>query len=166
MNARWMTILAVVVAMTVVLSACGGGEDSTSASAAGESDGSSPPSKAEFVKQAAAACASERENSFEQIAAYTEKHGSEGLSQAALSRKAIRSVLLSVIAAELNDLQELGAPAGDEQELEAMLAAEQAALDEAKANKRKLEDVEDYFAKADKELQAYGLEECTKGTGD
>lgn len=83
-----------------------------------------------------------------------------------MARKAIRTVLLSVIAAEINDLQKLGAPEGDEQEIEAMLAAQEAALDEAKANKRKLEDVEDYFAEADKELRAYGLDECTKGTGD
>jgi hypothetical protein len=160
-----MTVLAIAMAFAVFASGCGG-DDSTSASAAGESDGSSSLSKAEFIKRAAAACASERENSFEQIATYSEKHRSDGLPEAVLAKRAVRATLLSIIAAELDDLQKLEAPAGDEQEVEAMLAAQQAALNEAKANKRKLEDVEDYFTDADKELQAYGLDECTKGTGD
>lgn len=159
-------VLAIAMAFAVFVSACGGNDDSTSASAAGESDGNSSLSKAEYIKRAAAACASERENSFAQIAAYTEKHRSDGLSEAVLAKKAVKAVLLSIIAAELDDLRKLGAPAGDEQKVEAMLAAEQAALDEAKANKKKLEDVEDYFVQADMELKAYGLDECTKGSGD
>ena len=165
MKARLMTILAAVIAIGAIGVGCGG-DESTSAEAGGDSGGTSSSSKAEFIKQASAACADQRKNTLSRIAAYSEKHQSEGLSEAELGQRAIRVVILSTIAGEIDALKQLDAPSGDEQEIEGIMAAQEKALDEARARAHKsYDDIEDYFVKASAELTDYGLPECSKGTG-
>jgi hypothetical protein len=161
-NAWLTTTLAAAMAVAVIAMGCGSDEDSGSASAGD----SSSLSKAEFVKQANAACLKPRETALQEVAAYSQKHRSEGLSDTLLGRKAIKVVLLKTFEEEIAALRALGAPEGDEEEIDAMLAATQSALDEAKElPKTSSKEVESYFGDADKKLRQYGLTGCTKVSG-
>lgn len=154
-----MTTLIAAIGIVAVALGCGGDDDSSSADAAGDSLG-----KAAFVKQANEACLEEREDSFEQVAAYQKKHRGEGGSQEEQMRRAIRAVLLSTIAAEIADLEALGMPEGDEQQVEAILASLEDAHEEAEEQTKTdpSKEVEDYFGAANKKLAGYGLESCQK----
>lgn len=182
LSTRLKTMCAVAIAIVAVTAVgCGGGSDSTSSSSSaggGTSSsaegGSSSLSKEEFVKQANAACLEARENSFAKIAAYEQHHRSQGLPQPILTQNAVRAVLLSTIEAEIPALRALGAPAGEEEKVEAMLAAQQAALEKAQKLRNKhyslqaakgfqaSVEIENDFGGPDKEFVAYGLTSCIK----
>jgi hypothetical protein len=149
---------AMAIAALVMMMGCGGGEESSSAG-----DGSPTLSKAAFIKRAGIVCYRARKGAFERVAAYSNKHRSEGLPEAVLTKKAIRAGLISTFDAELAALRKLGAPDGEGEEVEAILASLQTSLDEAKEWKKKsFDEVEDYFVDADKKLQDYGLTRCKK----
>jgi hypothetical protein len=165
LNARLRTVWAIAIAVSVVAIGCGNDDESSSASGSGTGESSSL-TKAEFVKKANAACTEEREGGFERIAAYTEKHRSEGLPEALLAAKALKVTLLSMIGGELDALRQLEAPLGDEKEVEAMLTTIQAELEKAKEVKLRPElppeAIEDKFPKANKLIRSYGLTSCIK----
>lgn len=160
MNGRLTTILTATAAAAMIAVGCGSDDDATSGSAEGDS---SSLSKETFVKRASAACSRPRESSLERVAAYQAQHRPDGLPKAELNRRAFRAGLLLTIEAEVAALRKLGAPAGDEEEIEAIITALQAALGEAKeGNRKSFDQVEDYFAGTDKMLQEYGLTGCMK----
>lgn len=157
MNARLNMTLAVLIAMAAMTMAmgCGGGGGSTSTAGL---------SKAAFIKQANAACLKEREDSIERVNAYAKKHLSEGLPRGVLTRTAIVAVDLATVEREIADLRKLPPPAEDEEEIEAILAAQQRALEMAKRPQAKSSPkiAVRYFVGANKKLRAYGLTECVK----
>lgn len=151
---RSTTILLAVMGLVAVGVGCG-------------SDESESVSKATFIKRATAVCLKPRINTLQRVASYSEKHKSDGLSNAELGRRAIRVVVLSTIATEIEALRKLETPSGDAQKVEGIIAAQEKALDEAKARTHKsYDDIEDYFGDANKALANYGLAECSKGSGD
>jgi len=138
---------------------CGGGESSTSASALA----SSSISKAAFVKRASAICARDREGTLERVGTYQERHGSDGLSKAALRKRAIIAALSSTIRREIADLGKLPLPRGEEKQVEAILSATQDAMDKARESGTKSpKKFEGYFADVNQKLRDYGLEACGK----
>ena len=162
MNGGLKTTAVAVIAIAVFALGCGGSDDSSSASDSGE-DASGSSSKAVFVKQGNAACLKQRQNAFGQIAAYEEKHRSEGLPEAALRRKAFKVVILATIEDELAALRNLEVPAGDEEEIEAILGAEQEAFDVASGPEtNSYREINSKFRPADEMLRDYGLSDCAK----
>jgi hypothetical protein len=193
LTARSMTLLAAAFVAVVLATGCGGGGgDSTSTGASGsagatagggsesgsnssaesgsggESSGAgglseSSLSKEEYVKQASAACNKEREGLIEEVAAYLEKHGSDNLPEGVLIANMAKQVVLPVVEAEVETVRSFGAPAGDEQKVEALLASQEAAVEEVKGLKtaKSLEEVEAHFDSATKEFRAYGFTACT-----
>jgi hypothetical protein len=161
LKALLATMLVAAIAIAAIVSGCGSDDDSTSSSAASDS---SSLSKAEFVKQANAACLGEREDSLEELATYQQRHRSEGLPEAVLAENAFKAVTLSTIEAEIAALRALGLPTGDDGGVEAILALLQADLDKATKLRAKLssDEVEGYFVNANKKLRGYGLSSCTK----
>lgn len=167
MSYRLGATMAVAMAIVLVAVGCGssGGGEGDSASGSGSAEAvSSSPEQAEFVKQANAACLKEREDTLTQVGVYKNKYSSEGLSEEALTRKAIKTAILQTLEEEINALQELQPPEGDEEKVEAMLAAQQATFEEAKKQQAKLSTaaIEASFADSDEDLRAYGLTSCTK----
>lgn len=162
------------VALTLlVLAGCGGGSgDSTStdgsASPGGPAIKTSSLSKAEFIKQAAKACRQEKKKLVSRAVAYvnrqqskqqrksSEESGLAGVTQA---------VVLPAVKMEIADIRKLGAPVGDESEIEAFLNAEQEAVDSLTKLKRITSRVqmERYFAESAKLARAYGLNACANG---
>lgn len=177
-RAQATLVVAAVIAMAALAVGCGGGSssgsssDSASTSAGGATSASTtqsgtggPLSKAEFVKQASAACLEEGEEVINELIVYTEKHGSEGLAQPKLLAKGVKVVLLPTIEAEIAAVQKLEAPARDAGKIEAMLAEQQAVVDQLrKANKvGSFGEVENRFKAVSKKLKNYGFTACTYG---
>lgn len=152
--------------------AAGGSADSAGGEAAPESSaegGSGAPevaesslSKAEFVKRANALCSKERTKNFKQLTVFAGKHAAEGKPESTLLKDLVREVLLPRIEREIAGIAELGAPAGERAQVEAILEAQQKAVDEAAelANPKTLAQVESYFAKAGAMAKAYGISTC------
>jgi hypothetical protein len=160
--------MALVVAATALVAGCGGDDESSSA-ANDQSDGASVTTssldKAAFIKQASAACAKERKSLISEATAYLEKPAVKKQPEGIAFANMARAVMAPTIEAEIAAVTRLGAPAGDEEEVEAMLAAQQASVEEVKGLKqaKSLEDIEVHFRDATKLYEAYGFEACTNG---
>lgn len=161
-------LLTAIVLVATVAVGCGDDEPS---SGNGESAGggaavtTSSLSHDEFVKQASAACSRERKGLIGEVNAYLTKHDSKGMPETVLFANMIKSVMVPTIEAETEAMRELGAPEGDEEEIEAILASQQEAIDEVKGlkNVKGIEDVEVHFKDVGKELRDYGFTACTNG---
>jgi hypothetical protein len=121
-------------------------------------------SKGEFIEQAGAACLRQRAEIQEKLSSYSEKHSDDDLAPAVLLANSLKAVAVPVVEAELAAIEKLGAPAGDEEEISAILAAERDAVVQArKMQKAKtIATFEKYFAEADRKLKKYGLDSCAK----
>lgn len=176
MDARWTMMLVALLAIAVAVVGCGGGGDSgstgtasagTSSSSseeqASDSETASTSDKATFVKSASVVCKEAREGALERIQAYEKQHKSDGLSEVALGEKSIREVLLATIFAEIEGVRDLEPPAGDEEEIKAIVSEMETTYDEAKANEKlSYTEIEESFGGSDQKLKAYGLVDCAK----
>ena len=94
----------------------------------------------------------------ERMAAYGQKHAGEEKQGESQYAAVVRGVLLPTIETEIAKVAELGAPEGDEEQIEAILAARQEAVDEvAKLNDFDQAEYESHFLDADKLTRAYGF---------
>lgn len=144
-----------------------GSESNSQAGGNGQSGGAveaSSLSKEEFVKQANAACKRESKDLFAEINAYFAKNQTGGSEEERIA-KTIKATMAPVVEAEIAVVRELGAPAGDEAEVEAMLAAQEAGLERLARLKRAkdLGSGEALFGEGAELLRAYGLEDCVAG---
>lgn len=162
MNARLMSLLAAAVAIVAIGVGCGGSDDPNSGSEATETIATSSLSKAAFIKQAREACLREGKGLIGEATAYRREHESEDLPEGVQLANMVKAVILPTVEAQIAAVRELGAPAGDEKEIEALLAAQQAAVDTVRELKsaESLEVVESRFAGAAKKLEAYGFTGC------
>jgi len=122
-------------------------------------------SKAVFVKRANAACSKESKNLIEDVEAYGERRSSEHLPEGVSVANTVKAVVLPIVEAEIAAIRRLEGPPQDRKQIEAMLVAQQSAVDEVKKLKslKSFEEVEDHFSKAAKQLKGYGLTACTTG---
>lgn len=150
MKARQVFFLSVLA--IAILAGCGG-------------DSTSSLDKAEFIKQASAACARERKPLVNEAAAYLEKPAVEKQPNSTALANMSKAVVVPIIEAEIAAVRQLGAPEGDEEEVEAMLAAQQAGVEEVSGlqQAKSMEEVEAHFREATKLYEAYGFEACTNG---
>lgn len=190
MNVRLTTLLAAAFAIVVLALGCGGDDDSGSAGSAangagageggtaqGEDQGGGSNSrdsgeegealttssldKREFVKRASDACSREREDLIEEVEAFAKKHGEKDIPEDVLFTRMARQVMLPTIESEIDAVRKLGAPEGEEEEVEAILAAQQEAVEEARGQKASsYEDVEEHFVDATELYKAYGFTAC------
>lgn len=165
MGVRSTILLVVAVVSVALVAGCGGGDDDSSAAAgsdSGEPISTSSLSKAEFVKQASAACRRERSDLLGDAYKYLGKKTSSGTPQDVAVADLGRTLVVPTVEAEAAAIRKLGAPAGDEEEIEEILAAQQEGIDEVKALKKadSIEVVLEPFADANKKLREYGFTAC------
>lgn len=187
MSARSPILLVALVALAAIVGGCGDDSDSDSATSANEtgadsgagsrsdsgSDSSGPEgaqdegaevttsslSREEFVKRASAACQKEREKILAETAAFVKRLGTEEIPVT----RVVRSVQLPKIEAEIEIIRSLGAPEGDEEEIEEILAAQEVAVEEVRGVEqiKTFNEVEKYFADATEMFRDYGFTACT-----
>ena len=160
-----MILLIAAIAGLTAMTGCGDDDDSASDSDEVQAVAvtTSSLSKAEFLKRAKPLCARKIESILPAIDAYAAKNRSEeNLPAPVRNANLIKAVMAPVAEEQIAVVRKLGAPAGDEKQVEAMLTAQRQAVDEVK----ELETldpnqyVQEYFTDAQNMFRAYGLEEC------
>jgi hypothetical protein len=146
----------------------GGGESTGTASAGGNKETtahSSSLSKAEFVKQANAICTREKTKGLEAMGAYAKQHRGAATGQAKIELigEAIQKVFLPSVQSQVNQIRALGAPAGDEQEVEALLDSLEEAVEKASQGTASSARFGQAFASSGKLAREYGLSDCVYG---
>lgn len=120
-------------------------------------------SKDEYVQKASAGCTKVRKGLTSKASAYISKVSPKGTSEAVIIAKLGKELIVPTVEAEMAVIQKLGAPVGDEEEIEAILAADQQAIDQVKELKKasSIEDVLGLFSDATKAIKGYGFKACT-----
>lgn len=151
-----MALVAVVVLW--VASGCGSGSSSgaTSSESTTTAAPTTPLSKPEFARRANAICrnaaAQRREAQKEAIAKGEEVARSE-------EAKVAMEALVAPVGSMTEELAELGAPKGEEKQVEAIIAAFEAGIESLEANPVSSH-AATAFARADKLAVEYGLTDC------
>jgi len=162
------TIMLVALAAVLAVAAAGCGSDEEGSDAAVQSDGgslaTSPLSKEEYVTRASAACMKRRRRLVPEISVYLEKKSGKELSSGNFA-PVVKDVVVPAFEAEVEAVRALGAPEGDEEEIEAMLADQEAAIEAVRRmrNPRSFRDLEEPFADVSQRLEDYGFAACING---
>lgn len=160
MNIR-LSMVAALVALVAIVAGCGSSSDeSTSEAQSGSTAAARPsPSKAEFIKQANAACEKARAGLAGRVADFEQRReGRKPLAGADM----VHFVYLPTMETQIWRIEELGVPPGEEARIDAMLDAERSGVDAnaVKARVPSIAAAEREFAEADKLFRAYGLHAC------
>jgi hypothetical protein len=131
----------------------------------GDDDNGSSLTKDEFVKRADAICAKGTENLGKELSAYLEQQASTAKTESEVAAEAIQAVVLPEVEAQIEKIESLEVPSGDEGEIEAFLEAQRRAV--ASLEKRKnlslTTDLDPAFQGSGKLAREYGLESCAYG---
>jgi hypothetical protein len=147
---------------TTQSSGAGQAEEPAAGGGQGEGISTSSLNKAQYVKKAAALCRATRKGLLAKVGRYLREHSSDEVSEEVRNAKATRAVILPVIEARQAVLLRLGAPAGDEEEIEAMIAGQESGLNEAESAKTVGSEVgpEEFFIQSNETFKKYGLLDC------
>jgi hypothetical protein len=161
--AKLVPISLIAVLSTALLTAgCGGSSNASDASAASEA----PLTKAEFIKQGDAICEKAHQKIYDEAKKYREVHAKEleKLGGVAAEEKLIRLVMLPAVLEEAKGMEALGAPKGDDKQIESFVAAIERGVEKAKKNPMAAESEFGYgqnpFHNIDIQLREYGFEVC------
>jgi hypothetical protein len=148
MRLRFQTA-ALVVATAALVAGCGGGDASTSS-----------VTKAQFIRQADKVC----EHADQRQEILSRKFSIEGTSNnpsKAEQIRILRAVGLQPLKVEGEELSELGAPEGDEEQVDELVSSFEEAFAEAAAEPLSmLQEPNGPYAQASKLAAAYGLKAC------
>jgi hypothetical protein len=152
-------------AFAVAVAGCGGGDDSTSTTASTGVSGATgasgaPLTKEQFIQQADQIC--QQGNDATQQAANQLFGGQKPTDEQVT--QFVNDSLAPAIQTEIDQIGALTPPAGDEDDIQAMLGAVSDALDQIKQDPSSLlaSDNEGPFAQADQLARDYGLKVCGK----
>jgi hypothetical protein len=141
-----LTVLGLALAAT----GCGGGGDDS-------------PSKAEFIKQADAICKKAHDRFQKKFEAFQFSQGTNVRPTEAQLERFAETTLVPGVQGEIDDVGNLEQPSGDEDQIDAILEAEQTGVDKVKANPAILSPSvkDDPLAKGQQLAKAYGMKECS-----
>jgi len=150
----FIALLAALAAISMIVVGCGGGGDSSSDSAS--------ISKARFVKQADAIC---EKGTKENQAEFEEFAKENGLSEKkeptkAQQEEAVTEIVAPGVQKQIEEIDALGAPEGDEKQVEAIVAAVEDGVEEIEDDPAALTEGENPLAKGSKLAKEYGLQAC------
>jgi hypothetical protein len=150
-----MALLAVL-ALAVFAAGCGGnddGDDSTSTASI---------TKSEFLAQGNSICKKgnqEIDSDFESFAKKHDLKENDGLTDAEAT-EASEEILIPNVQKQVDQIHALGAPEGQEAQVDAILSAAQKGIDELKKDPTAIQGNNDPFAEANKLAKDYGLTAC------
>ncbi len=155
MGIRVTALIIGLIAAGLVWAGCGGSSDSSSEVTA------SSISKGQFIKEADAACKEAEERIQKDFKTFTSENKNLANPTEDQFSELIETVLVANIEQELEDIRALGAPSGDEEKVEAILAARTEGTEEAEAQpKLAVQGTLPGFEKADKLATEYGFKTC------
>jgi maltose-binding protein MalE len=163
LSKRLIAMLAAVLAVAVVAAGCGSSSDDTSGSsdATDTTETTAALSKAEFIKQGDAIC-TKGNQAIETEANEFAKENNVNTKKPTKAQK--EEVIVEVVAPDVRrqaeELAELGAPSGDEAEVEAIVAAVEEGADELEENPSLLIEDKNPLDKGSKLADSYGMKVC------
>ena len=137
----------------VLVAGCGSSSSTTTTTAI---------SKAEFVVKGNAICVAGEKAQEARFEAYGKQHGLSEKKEPTKAQKTeiVETILVPNIQSQIDGVKALGAPSGEEQQVESALETSQQALNKVKANPELAYAKQSPFASAGKELHALGLTKC------
>jgi len=120
--------------------------------------------KAEFVAKGNAICAAGSKTQEAAFNAYAKKHGLKENQQPtkAQQAEAVNTILAPNIESQITAVKNIGAPSGEEQQVNSALESAQQELNKVKANPELAFGKESAFVGAGEKLHALGLTQCAK----
>lgn len=183
-----LCVLAIAAAVALTVGGCGGGgssgsssESTATATASGggkeaspggkeasgggkqAGGGSSSLSKEEFIAKAGAICTREKTKGLEEMGEYVKQHPATGKAKLEEIGEALQTVFLPAVQRQVDQIRALGAPAGDEDEVEAILDALEEAVQEAGQGTPSNGSFAKAFASSASLAREYGLAACAYG---
>jgi len=150
---RLIVLLAALAAFAMLVAGCGSGGDS--------SESTSSLTKAEFVKQGNAICAKGNKEIQEGFEEFEQEVGSQKQPTKAQLTEAIETIVLPAVRNQVEGIQELEPPSGEEAKVEAITDSAEEALEEGEEDPASLtSEKADPFAKANEMANEYGLTKC------
>ena len=158
MRRRMICGLALMAAVLVGVWVAGCGSSSSSTS----TETTAAITKAEFVAKGNAICVAGEKAQEAGYEAFGKSHGLKGNMEPTKAQQAelVETVLAPNIQHQINGVKALGAPSGEEQQVNAALEASQQALNKIKANPELASAKESPFHAAGQQLHALGLTKC------
>jgi len=154
---RFLALLVAVAAVALVVAGCGSSDDSTT--------DSTSLTKAEFLKQGNAICAAgnkEINTGFEEFFEEGEFSNKKQPTQAQF-QEAAEEVVLPSVQKQIDELNELSPPEGEEEQFETLFENAEAQLEKGEEDPSLLTDENnDLFASVNKEASALGLTACAE----
>ncbi len=165
MKVRALAALSACLLIAVVIAGCGGGGSSTAGSTSGgdESSASGPaPSKAVFIKEADGICKATMDGFEGEVQSYAEEHGmSSGEAPSTEQQVEIyEEVLLPAFVSQVDELEALTPPEGDEDTVGEIIDALHSGIEDAEGDPEQLVEGKNPFSDASAKASAYGLKVC------
>lgn len=164
MKTRLVGLLAAWAAAIIVVAGCGSSGDSSATTVSAEVT-TSDLTKPQFVKQANAICAKNSKELNAQFQAFLKEHDIPGdrLPTEAELGEAVDVVVAPVIGGQIEEIRSLGAPAGEEKQVEKILESAEEAIEKSeKEPLLLLNDKGSSFDEANKLSREYGLQACSE----
>lgn len=162
MSARLTILLAATVAALLAVAGCGDDDNGSSGDSSEISVTTSSLSKPQFVKKAVGVCEEKRQQIPTKFEAYQRTAPKDQSPEEAYDG-GVRQVILPIFQEEVDGINKLGAPKGEEDQVEALLVAQQEAIDEVEEldTIKAIDDVVVHFVEPNKLMRKYGLTNCT-----
>lgn len=152
MNKALLAALAALVAIAALIAGCGGGGDTT--------DETVTLTKTEFIKQGDAICEQSGDQSEKEAEEFAEENGFD-LEKASNEQleEAVAAVLVPTLRQQAEEIDALGAPEGDEEQVEEIVVSLEGATDEIE-NDPGVVFKEEVFDEPNELAQDYGFKVC------
>ncbi|HET9162455.1 MAG TPA: hypothetical protein VFN89_03285 [Solirubrobacterales bacterium] len=159
-----MMTLAVIGVLAALAAGCGGGGSSSGSGSEEQASvavATSSLGRAAYVKKVDAACLKAKKKAFAELGAF-QQNAPGPKSGPRYAANALKAVMLPIVEAQTAAISETGAPKADKAKIEAIVAGREQAIEEAQELEavKTATDYEGFFAKAEKELQQYGVTTC------
>jgi hypothetical protein len=150
------------IAMLAVVGSAGCGDDESSGADAEITVETSSITKPQFIKRADAICDRVSDTLLISLITYIRQNRSDGEPEEEVAADAVRETTLPKFEKEIKEIQALGAPAGDEAQIEEYLGAVQEAIESLEAKRRVsiAVDIDGAFRRSEALARAYGLQAC------
>lgn len=157
---KWATVVVAAVLALGVVVGCGEDDETAGASANGDTAPDVSPEKAKFVRQTDEICAFGRRQMMEALLAVA-RESAVPMSLAESIEVASREAWFAQVAQTIRGIRELGAPEGEEEELENVLGALEDAVEAAERTRiRSSVQFSRHFGDYNRLAYAYGFRNC------
>jgi hypothetical protein len=154
MYRRTFAIFISVLAVAAIAAGCGSSDDSSTSSL----------TKAEFIKQASDVCKEINKESQDKLQAAIKTQENvppaKNVDQVGIEERLISTIVVPALTKQNEELTKLGAPEGDEGEVDAILEALEKVTKEAEENPIGVTSKADPFLEVDQLSKGYGLDAC------